>query len=158
MRIFGEFREFALKGSVIDLAVGIIIGAAFGAIVKSLVDDVLMPLIGLLTRGADFSSRMWVLHEGNATMPHDSPAAAKAAGYVTLNYGLFLNNILTFFLVALAVFFLVRAVNRARRGRRPAETKEVTEKACPFCLSTIPLRAVRCPQCTSEVPAVKAAK
>ena len=149
MSIFSEFREFALKGSVIDLAVGIIIGAAFGAIVKSLVDDILMPIIGFLTRGVDFSTRFHVLRPGNASMPHDTPVAAKAAGYVTLNYGLFLNNILTFFLVALAVFFLVRGVNRARRLRARPATAEVKEKPCPYCFSTIPLHALRCPQCTS---------
>jgi large conductance mechanosensitive channel len=148
--VWKEFKHFALKGSVIDLAVGIIIGAAFGTIVKSAVDDIIMPPVGLALGGADYSDRFVVLREGNASALHNTPAQAKAAGYVTLNYGLFVNNILTFLIVAWAVFLLVQAVNRARRKKKePAP--EVKEKACPFCFKDIAILAKRCPFCTSEL-------
>lgn len=145
-----EFKEFAVKGNVLDMAVGIIIGAAFGKIVNSLVEDVIMPPVGLLLGKVDFSS-LFISLNGK---PYESIAAAKQAGAPTLNYGLFLNNILSFLIVALAVFLLVKAVNRLRRlGEAEAVAQEVaTEKACPFCCAMIPLAATRCGHCTSQLP------
>jgi len=149
-----EFREFAIKGNVLDMAVGIIIGAAFGAIAKSLVDDVIMPPLGLLLGGVDFSNFFLVLKEGAAApAPYASLAAAREAGAVTLNYGLFFNTILTFLVVSFAVFLLVRQVNRLRRQEEAAPPAP-TEKACDFCFMTIPLQAKRCPHCTSELVGV----
>jgi len=140
-----EFREFAVKGSAMDMAVGIIIGAAFGTVVKSLVDDIIMPPIGLLLGRVDFSN-LFVNLSGTG---YASLTAAQAAGAPTINYGLFLNNILSFVIVAFAVFLLVRNLNRLRREEPVAE--EVTTKDCPFCHTEIPLAAVRCPHCTSEL-------
>jgi large conductance mechanosensitive channel len=146
-----EFKAFVMRGNVLDLAVGVIIGAAFGAVVKSLVDDVIMPPIGVATGGIDFSDKFILLKAGAPPPPYASAAAAKEAGAVTLNYGAFLNNVITFLIVALAVFVLVRAVNRLYA--RPAPPTPNT-RPCPFCTMTIPLAASRCPNCTSEVPAV----
>ena len=143
-----EFKEFAMRGNVIDLAVGVIIGAAFGTIVKSLVDDVLMPPIGLLVGGLDFSN-LFVSLSGQH---YPSLAAAKEAGAPTINYGIFLNNVLNFLIVAFAVFLLVRQINRLKR-ETPVPPPAPTEKPCPFCISTIPLAATRCPHCTSELRA-----
>ena len=144
-----DFKAFVMRGNVLDLAVGVIIGAAFGAVVKSLVDDVIMPPIGLATGGVDFSEKYVLLKAGEAAAPpYASLTAAKEAGAVTLNYGAFINNIITFLVVALAIFVLVRAVNRLYK--RPAEPTPNT-KPCPFCTMTIPLAASRCPNCTSEV-------
>ncbi len=144
-----EFKEFAMKGNVLDMAVGIIIGAAFGPIVNSLVNDVIMPPIGLLLGNVDFSNIFAVLKEGKAAGPYASIAAAKAAGAVTMNFGLFVNTIINFFIVAFAVFILVKNVNRFRKQEEEAPTK----KDCPFCLSSIPIKATRCPSCTSELKA-----
>jgi len=147
--MFKEFKEFALRGNAVDMAVGIIIGAAFGTIVSSLVADVLMPPIGLLLGNVDFSNLFAVLKEGAASGPYTSLAAAKAAGAVTLNYGVFINAIINFLIVALAIFFLVRGLNRLKRKQEaPAE---VTTKECPQCLSTIPLKAKRCAHCTAQL-------
>ncbi len=147
--MFKEFKEFALRGNVVDMAVGIIIGAAFGTIVGSLVADVLMPPIGLLLGNVDFSNLFVVLKEGSAAGPYASLAAAKAAGAVTLNYGVFINAIINFLIVALAIFFLIRGLNRLKRKQEaPAE---VTTKECPQCLSTIPLKAKRCAHCTAQL-------
>ena len=143
-----EFKEFAMRGNVVDLAVGVIIGASFGTIVKSLVDDILMPPIGLLIGGLDFSNLFISL--SGAQYP--SLAAAKEAGAPTLNYGVFLNNVLNFLIVAFAVFLLVRQINRLKR-ETPAPAPAPTEKPCPYCISTIPLAATRCPHCTSELKA-----
>jgi large conductance mechanosensitive channel len=149
-----EFREFAVKGNVVDMAVGIIIGAAFGAIAKSLVDDVLMPPLGLLLGGVDFTNFFIVLKEGAAAAaPYPSLAAAKEAGAVTLNYGVFFNTILTFLVVAFAVFLLVRQINRLRREEQVAPAAP-TDKPCEFCFMTIPVQAKRCPHCTSELVGV----
>jgi len=144
-----EFREFALKGSVMDMAVGIIIGGVFTPIVKSLVDDLLMPVLGLLLGRVDFSQLYILLKAGTAAGPYASLAAAKEAGAVTLNYGVFVNTLVTFVLVAFAVFLLVKLINRWRR--EPAAPVEATTKLCPRCCTEIPLRAVRCPACTSEL-------
>lgn len=143
-----DFKEFALRGNVVDMAVGIIIGGAFGTIVKSLVDDVLMPPIGVLLGGVDFSNLFLVLKAGQTPAPYASLADAKAAGAATINYGVFINAVISFLIVAFAVFMLIRMLNRLQREKSAAapETKD-----CRFCASTIPLKAVRCPQCTSEV-------
>jgi large conductance mechanosensitive channel len=148
--MFKEFKEFAVRGNVVDMAVGIIIGAAFGAIVKSLVDDVIMPPIGLLLGNADFSNLYVVLKEGAAAVaPYASLADAKKAGAVTLNYGVLVNALMSFIIVAFAVFLLVRTINRLK-AEQPAPA-EVTTKECPHCCSAIPLKATRCPNCTSEL-------
>ena len=144
-----EFREFAMRGSVVDLAIGIIIGAAFGKIVTSFVSDILMPPIGLLLGQVDFSNLF--INLSGKTYP--SVAAAKEAGAPTLNYGLFINNILDFVIVAFAVFLLVRGINRLKSKQPEAPADAPTTKDCPYCLSTIPLKATRCPNCTSNIPA-----
>lgn len=144
-----EFKAFVMRGNVLDLAVGVIIGAAFGTVVKSLVDDVIMPPIGLAMGGVDFSDKYILLKEGAAAAaPYATVAAAKEAGAVTLNYGAFVNSIITFVIVALAVFVLVRAVNRMYR--KPAEATPETIP-CPFCTMTVPRAATRCPNCTSQL-------
>jgi large conductance mechanosensitive channel len=146
-----EFKEFISRGNVVDLAVGIIIGTAFGAIVKSLVSDVIMPPIGLLLGKVDFSNLFLVLKEGDKPGPYYTIASAQEAGAVTLNYGMFINNIVTFLIVAAAVFFMVKVINRLRRERAVAPPPPTT-KECPFCFTAIPIKAVRCPNCTSELP------
>jgi large conductance mechanosensitive channel len=144
-----EFKAFVMRGNVMDLAVGVIIGAAFGAVVKSLVDDVIMPPIGLATGGVDFANKYALLKEGTkAAPPYASLAAAKDAGAVTLNYGAFINTFITFLIVALAVFVLVRMVNRLYK--KPAEATPDTHP-CPFCTMTVANAAKRCPNCTSEL-------
>ena len=143
-----EFREFAMRGNAVDLAVGIIIGAAFGKIITSLVNDVIMLPIGLLLGRADFSS----LFINLSGQPYASLAEARAAGAPTINYGVFFNTVIDFIIVAFAIFLLVRFINRLNR-QPPATSEAPTTKECPFCLSTIPLRATRCPQCTSNLQA-----
>lgn len=144
-----EFREFAIRGNVVDMAVGIILGGAFGTIARSLVDDVIMPPIGLALGGVDFSNLFVVLKEGAQAGPYASLADAQGAGAVAIAYGAFLNNVVSFFLVALAVFFLVRAINTLRRESPPPPNT----KDCPYCCVAVPIRARRCPQCTSELEA-----
>jgi len=148
--MFKEFREFALKGNVVDMAVGIIIGAAFGTIVTSLVADIIMPPIGLILGKVDFSSLFIVLKEGKVVGPYDSIAAAKAAGAVTVNYGAFINTIVSFLIVAFAVFLLIRNINRLQRQKEAPPAAPVT-KECPYCLSVIPIKATRCAHCTSDI-------
>jgi large conductance mechanosensitive channel len=144
-----EFKEFAMRGNVLDLAVGIIIGASFGTIVKSLVDDVIMPPIGLALGNVDFADLFLLLKEGaKAAPPYATLAEAQAAGAVTVNYGVFVNAIITFLIVAFAVFLLVRAANRLRPQEAPAAP---TTKECLYCRMAIPVGATRCPQCTSEL-------
>jgi large conductance mechanosensitive channel len=151
-----DFKEFAMRGSVVDMAIGIVIGAAFGTIVKSFVDDVLMPPIGLLLGNVDFSNLFITLKEGaKAAGPYASLAAAKAAGAVTLNLGLFINTLISFVIIAFAVFLVIKGINRMKR-EQVAPPAEPTTKECPFCLSTIPLKATRCPHCTSELGAAPA--
>ena len=145
-----EFKDFAMRGNVVDMAVGIIIGAAFGAIVKSLVSDVIMPPIGLLLGNVDFTNLFVVLKEGAVAGPFASLAEAQKAGAVTLNYGVFINTIISFLIVAFAVFLLVRGMNKMKREEE-APPAEPTTKECPYCLSTIPIMAKRCAFCTSEV-------
>jgi large conductance mechanosensitive channel len=145
-----EFKEFAMRGNVLDMAVGIIIGAAFGKIVSSFVNDVMMPPIGLLMGRVDFSNLFLDLSGGG----HPSVAAAKAAGAATINYGVFLNACIDFVLVAFAVFLLVRQVNKLKR---PAPAAAPSTKDCPFCLMGVSLKATRCPHCTSDLNAAPAA-
>ena len=140
-----EFKEFAMKGNVLDMAIGIIIGAAFGKIITSLVGDVIMPPIGLILGRVDFSS-LFVSLSGTH---YDSLAAAKAAGAATINYGLFLNNVVDFLIVAFVIFLVVRQVNR---WKKPVPAAPAT-KECPYCFSAIPIKATRCPNCTSELRA-----
>ena len=146
-----EFKAFALRGNVVDMAVGIIIGGAFGAIVKSVVDDLLMPPIGLLLGGLDFANFFALLKAGKTPPPYASLSEAKAAGAVTWNYGQFINIVITFVIVALVLFFLIRAINQLRR-KEEAPPAAPTTKECPFCLSVIPVKATRCGHCTSELP------
>ncbi len=144
-----EFKEFALRGNVVDMAVGIVIGAAFGTIVKSLIDDVIMPPIGLLLGGVDFANLFVLLKTGAPGGPYASLADAQAAGAVTVNYGAFINTVISFLVVALVIFFLIRMMNRMRREEKvPAEP---TTKECPFCLSVIPIKASRCAFCASDL-------
>jgi large conductance mechanosensitive channel len=147
-----EFKEFAMRGNVIDMAVGIIIGAAFGTIIGTLVSDVLMPPIGLLLGNVDFSNLFIVLKEGKIAGPYATVAAAKGAGAVTLNYGLFVNTIVNFLIVAFAILFVVRGMN-ALKKKEEAPAAAPTTKECPHCLSTIPIKATRCGHCTSELRA-----
>jgi large conductance mechanosensitive channel len=140
-----EFREFAARGNVIDLAVGVILGAAFGKIVTSLVDDIIMPPIGMALGGVDFASMFVALNGGH----YASLAAAKAAGAPTINYGLFINTLLQFLIVAFVIFMLVRQINRMKTPA-PAGPKDES-RDCPYCVSRIPLKATRCPQCTSAL-------
>jgi large conductance mechanosensitive channel len=142
-----EFREFAMRGSVVDMAVGIIIGAAFGTIVSSFVADILMPPIGLLLGNVDFTN-LYILLSGPG--PYPSLDAAQAAGAVTLNYGQFINKIISFLIVAFSLFLVIRAMNRMKRKAEPAPA-EPTTKDCPFCATAVPIKAVRCPHCTSEL-------
>ena len=149
--MWNDFKAFIVRGNVLDLAVGVIIGAAFGTVVKSVVDDVIMPPIGLAIGGVDFSNMFVVLKAGaTAAPPYASLADAKTAGAVTLNYGAFINTIITFLIVALAVFMLVRIVSKLQR--QPAPPAPDT-KSCPQCATAIPLAAKRCPNCTSQLAA-----
>jgi large conductance mechanosensitive channel len=143
-----EFRSFIARGNVVDLAVAVVIGAAFGAIVKSFVDDIIMPPIGLALGHADFSNLFIVLKDGAKTLPpYASLAEAKAAGAVTLNYGLFINSVVGFVVIALAVFVLIRGMQRF--NRTPVVAAD--SKSCRFCATSIPLAATRCPNCTSQL-------
>jgi large conductance mechanosensitive channel len=154
-KMLKEFKEFAMRGNVVDMAVGIIIGASFGGIVKSLVDDVVMPPIGLLLGNVDFSNLFVVLKQSAAVAgPYVSVEAAKKAGAVTLNYGLFINAVISFLIVAFAVFLLIRSMNRLREKEEAAPAAEPTSKDCPRCCSVIPVQATRCPHCTSDLSPV----
>jgi large conductance mechanosensitive channel len=147
--MFKEFKEFAVRGNVVDMAVGIIIGASFGTIVNSFVSDIIMPPIGLLLSNVDFSSLFMVLKEGKVAGPYASLADARTAGAVTVNYGVFVNAIISFLIVAFAVFLLVRNINRLKKEEEVRPAAPAT-KECPYCLSVIPVKAVRCAHCTSE--------
>jgi large conductance mechanosensitive channel len=144
-----DFKAFIMKGNVIDMAVGIVVGVAFGAIVSSLVKDVVMPPIGLALGKLDFSNMAIVLKEGATPGPYDSLAAAQAAGAVTLNYGLFINTVITFLIVAFVVFFFI--VRPIARMQGPKAVAAPTTRDCPYCFTTIPVKATRCPNCTSEL-------
>jgi large conductance mechanosensitive channel len=147
-----EFKTFIMRGNVVDMAVGIVIGAAFGTIVKSLVDDVIMPPIGLLLGNVDFTNLFAVLKDGSPPGPYAALSAAQEAGAVSINYGLFINTVVSFLIVALAIFFLIRGINQLQREEE-APPAEPTTRECPYCLSSIPIKATRCPQCTSELEA-----
>jgi large conductance mechanosensitive channel len=144
--MFNEFKKFAMRGNVVDLAIGIIIGASFGKIITSLVSDVLMPPIGLILGKVDFSS-LFVNISGKS---YASLAEAKAAGAATINYGLFLNTIVDFLIVAFVIFLLVQQINR---WNKPAPAAAPTTKDCPYCATAIPIKAARCPNCTSQLSA-----
>ena len=147
--MFKEFKAFVLRGNVLDLAVGIIIGAAFGTIVKSLVDDVIMPPIGLALGGVDFANLFFLLKPGlKGPPPYATLAEAQAAGAVTVNYGTFINNLVTFVIVAFVIFLVVRTANRLRP---PEAAAAPNTKDCPYCRMPIPVGAVRCPHCTTEL-------
>jgi large conductance mechanosensitive channel len=148
--MFKEFKEFAMKGNVFDMAVGIIIGAAFGKIITSFVSDILMPPLGLLLGKVDFAN-MFIDLSGQHFATLD---AAKKAGAATMNYGIFINTVIDFLLVAFAIFIVVKQVNRMKRQPAPADP---TTKDCPFCASAIPLAASRCPHCTSQLTAAQKA-
>lgn len=149
MGMIKEFKDFAVKGNVIDMAVGIVIGAAFGTIVKSFVADVIMPPIGLLLGNVDFSNLFLVLKDGAAgPAAYASLADAQAAGAVTLNYGQFINTVISFLIIAFAIFLVIKNMNRLKR-EKPAPAAEPTTKECPHCYSTINIKAVKCPNCTS---------
>jgi large conductance mechanosensitive channel len=148
--MLNDFKAFIMRGNVVDLAVGIMIGAAFGAIVKSLVDDMLMPVIGLAVGGIDFSNHFVLLKDGlKSPPPYGSLADARAAGAVTLAYGSFLNTILTFLIIAASVYLVVKAM----ANLYPAAPAPANKKDCPYCKMSIPLGATRCPDCTSQLAA-----
>ena len=143
-----EFKKFILRGNVLDMAVGIIIGAAFGTIITSLVSDVIMPPIGLLLGNVDFSNLFIVLKDGAKTAaPYASLAAAKQAGAVTMNIGVFINTIISFLIVASAIFVLIRSVNKLHKKQEEVPTTQ----DCPYCLMSIPLKATRCGHCTADL-------
>jgi len=144
--MFKEFRNFIMRGNVLDLAVAVIIGAAFGKIVTSLVNDILMPPLGLALRHVDFTNLFVDLSGGQ----HETLAQAKAAGDATLNYGVFVNNVIDFLIVAFVIFLIIQQANRLKKAPAPADP---TTKECPFCRTTIPLAATRCPNCTSNLAA-----
>ena len=146
-----DFKAFVLRGNVIDMAVGIIIGVAFGAVVSSLVRDVIMPHIGLALGNVDFSNLFAVLKEGTTPGPYPSLAAAQAAGAVTINYGVFINAIINLLIVAAAVFFLIVRPIAKLQARKKVEAPAPTTKECPYCFTAIPIKASRCPNCTSAL-------
>ena len=144
---FAEFKEFAVKGSVVELAVGVIIGAAFNSVVTSFVNDILMPPIGLALGGADFTELFVTLGDG----AFETLAEARAAGAATLNYGLFINAVISFVLTALAVYFMVKLINRLRRERSSEPAPTPTTRPCPHCTSEVSKKATRCPYCTADI-------
>jgi large conductance mechanosensitive channel len=147
--MFKDFKVFIMRGNVLDMAIGIIIGGAFGTIVKSLVDDVLMPPIGMLLGNVDFTDRFILLKHGTTALPPGaSLEQAKAAGAVTLNYGMFINAVIAFLIIAFCVYLVVRAANKLQG---PAEAAVPTTKDCPYCATAIPLAAKKCPNCTTAL-------
>lgn len=149
--MFKEFKEFIMRGNVVDMAVGIVIGGAFGLIIKVLVSDVIMPPIGLLMGGVDFANLFFVLKEGATAGPYAALADAKAAGAVTINYGVFTNTVISFIIVGFAIFMMIRSLNKMKKKEEEAPAEEPTTKDCSFCFSSISIKAVRCPHCTSEL-------
>ena len=149
--MFKEFKEFAMRGNVVDMAVGIIIGAAFGSIVKSLVADVIMPPIGVLLGNVDFSNLFAVIKQGSVAGTFATVAEAQKAGAVTVNYGMFINTVISFLIVAFAVFLLVKGLNTLKR-QEEAPPEEPTAKECPHCFSEISIKATRCAFCAADIP------
>ena len=145
-----EFREFAMRGNVVDMAVGIIIGAAFGRIVNSLVADIIMPPIGLALGNVDFSNLFITIKQGTTAGPYLTLAEAQKAAAVTMNYGMFINKVISFIIVAFALFLLIKGMNKMKRDQE-APPAVPTTKECPRCFSAIPLKATRCPNCTSDI-------
>jgi len=148
--MFKEFREFILRGNVIDLAVGVIVGGMFNRVVQSLVNDILMPPIGLLLGRVDFANLFLLLKGGDPAGPYATLADAQAAGAVAISYGVFINAVISLIITGFAVFLVVRGINRMRR-QREAPPAEPTTKTCPHCQTTIPIGATRCPNCTSQL-------
>lgn len=147
-----EFKKFAMRGNVMDMAVGFIVGAAFTKIVNSLVNDILMPPLGLLLGRVDFTNLYFTLKQGVVAGPYASLEAAQRAGAVTINYGMFVNNIISFIIVAFAIFILIKGINKLQEetaGKKPAPS--ATTKTCPYCFTTIDIRATRCPNCTADL-------
>ncbi len=160
MSVLSEFKKFAIRGNVVDMAVGFTVGVAFTTVAKSLVSDIIMPPVGLLLGSSDFADLFFVLKKGaNQAPPYETLAAAQEAGAVTINYGLFINNIIALLVVALAMFVIVRFINKAEDaleqqiGDAP-EAGEPTDKKCQYCRTTIPVKASRCPHCTSQLESV----
>jgi large conductance mechanosensitive channel len=152
MSILEEYQKFAVRGNVVDMAVGIIVGAAFNGVVQSLVKDVLTPPLGLLMGDADFTNLFVTLREGTPAAPYATREAAQSAGAVTVNLGVFINSAVSFLIVTSAVFVLVRYINRLREPETAPEPAAPTVKKCPYCTSDVPVAATRCPHCTSELP------
>ncbi|MFD1988541.1 large conductance mechanosensitive channel protein MscL [Paenibacillus nicotianae] len=153
MGLVKEFKEFAVRGNVIDLAVGVIIGAAFGKIVTSLVNDIIMPPIGKLLGGTNFSNLFWDLDRtfGDSTVVYSSLADAQKAGASVIAYGQFINTVIDFLIVALCVFLLIKGINMMKRKEHEKPAPEKTTRECPYCMTEISIKASRCPQCTSEL-------
>lgn len=165
MSMLKEFGKFAMRGNLLDMAIGFTVGAAFTTVAKSVVNDLVMPVVGLFSGGADFSDLFIVLKPGEkAAPPYETLKAAQESGAVTFNYGLFVNSVIAFLLVALVMFLIIRAVNRAEErlegafGAEAAKPEEPANKKCRFCRTQIPYRAVRCPNCTSELEGPKPAE
>ena len=148
--MFKEFKEFAMRGSVLEMAIGVIIGSSFGVIVKSIVDDIIMPPVGLLLGNVDFTNLFITLKSGANSSVYSTLADAKAAGAVTLNYGIFINSVISFIIVAFAVFMLVKGVNKLQKNQVSLPTVTKTKK-CVYCLSKVPVKAIKCAYCTSTL-------
>ncbi len=163
MGLFGDFKKFALRGNLMDMAVGFTVGAAFTSVAKSLVTDIIMPPLGYLLGSSDFSDLLLILNEKEPDKTYATLAQAQAAGLTTINYGLFINNIISFLLVAVAMFLIIRMVNQLDKsledvfGDQKPQPGDPDNKKCPYCLSTIPYRATRCASCTAELPTVEGA-
>ncbi|TQR40473.1 large conductance mechanosensitive channel protein MscL [Campylobacter sp. MIT 12-8780] len=150
--MFQEFKNFIARGNALDMAIGIIIGAAFGKIVDSLVKDIIMPPLGLLLNGVDFSNLFFILKEGATKAPYASLEAAKAAGAVTINIGFFINTLISFIIIAFSIFLLLKIISKLKHLAHLEEEKQATtDKKCPYCCSSINLEATRCPHCTSTL-------
>lgn len=146
-----DFKEFAIRGNVIDMAVGIIIGAAFTSVVQSLVRDIMMPVLGLVTQGVDFANDFIVLREGAVPPPYSTLEGAGEAGAIVLRYGTFLNALISFLIVSFAVFLMIKYIQKLKRRGKDPEPAAPTGKKCPYCISEIPFDATRCPHCTSQL-------
>lgn len=150
-KFFGEFKEFAVRGQAVDLAVAVIVGGAFGRIVTSLVTDIIMPPIGLLLGGVDFSNLFITIKAGEPALRYSTLAAAQEAGAVTLNYGVFLTNIISFLIIAFTMFLMIKGINKLDRKKGESPAPAPTTKKCPFCFTEIHIEATRCPNCTSQL-------